>query len=318
MFILYILLLILISIYTRDYESIYKIKDTLSDKIHDIIIKFDIFGTNNYLYKFESKSLFYKFKYYIISDKSKDIMLRNQDIEIIFNLSIYDSGDKIFHYLNDDILYSELIKVNIKFETLRFYQYKSDFSFNTSYSIGNIDKDMNIYFANLEELHIFNYLLFDVKDEAYSNKTLYDYMKIKIIDNFMNGLRNLLITYPQCDSLFYFSSLIQYFTNNPFSIEYSCNDFVYYKETINFFRYESITKKDNLIIYENVAISFSLVYYNEYGGSDDDYTDRYEKQVIKIKYISIDQDKNIEYGYLFIGNYYIFDIFKLIIKSIKL
>ena len=73
MFILYILLLILISIYTRDYESIYKIKDSLSDKIHDIIIKFDIFGTNNYLYKFESKSLFYKFKYYIISDKSKDI-----------------------------------------------------------------------------------------------------------------------------------------------------------------------------------------------------------------------------------------------------
>lgn len=318
MFILYILLTILLSINTREYESIYKIKDKLSDKIHDITIKFNIFGTNNYLYKFESQSLFYKFLFFIANDNAKDLILRNQEMEIIFNLSIYDSNDKIFHYFNDDILFSELIKVDIKFENLRFFKYKSDFSFGTSYSIENIDKNMTIYFENLEELSNFNYLLFYDKDENYLNKTLYEYMKLKIVDSFMDSLRDLLIIYPECDSLFYFKSLIQYFTNNPFTIEYTFNCYVYYKETINYFRYDSIIKEDDFIIYENVAIDFSLVYYNEYGGNDDDYDDKYDKQVIQIRYISIDKDKHIEYGHLDKGDYCVFEIFKLIINSIKL
>ena len=47
-------------------------------------------------------------------------------------------------------MYWELIKVGIKFDTLKFFQEKLDFSFNVSYKIEDIDNSMEIYFDKLE------------------------------------------------------------------------------------------------------------------------------------------------------------------------
>ena len=101
-------------------------------------IKFEIQGTNNYLYKFESQSIFHNFKYGNFDDIQKNIVLSNEKVEILFNLSIYEANDKIFNDFDKSIVYTEFIKVGIKFDTLRFFQYKSDFSFELNSSILNV------------------------------------------------------------------------------------------------------------------------------------------------------------------------------------
>ena len=310
-FLVYIFLIIFFLIQSRIYDSIYKIQAQLCDKIHNLNIKFELQGTNDYLYKFESKSFIFNFKNGSFNDIYKNITLINKKIEIIFNLSVYESNDKIFNHFHNNILHTELIKAGIKFDLLRFYKYKKDFSFDVLYNIKDIDKDMIIYFDRMNELETFNYLIYEDRNEFYENKTLYDLMKTNIVSNFIKEIRKLLIIYPECDLLYYIKSLIDYLQKIVFTIEKTLSDYVYYKEIIDYITYETTIKKGDTIILEKMNIAFTLIYYNDY--SEGDMEDKTEKQVISLEYLSFDSNKNITFGRQTKGEYFVFEIFKLII-----
>ena len=314
-----IFVILFLSIQNRNYESIYTIKKNLFQKIYNISIEFGIPGTNDYFYKFESKYLTYLSRIASLNDDQKFIILKNPKIEIIFNLSLYESSNKkLFNYFQNDVMYWELIKVGIKFDTLKFFQEKLDFSFNVSYKIEDIDNSMEIYFDKLNKMNNFKYLLFDEKDEIYENKTLYEYLKIKVIENFMKGTRKLLLIYPECDLLDYLNKLINYFLDNLFKIDVTFAQYAYYRATITSFTYEEINKKDNIIILEKIKTHITLTFYNEYAESDDDYEDNYESFVLFFNHFSIDTNKTLNFGTLTKGDSLAFDILKQIITSIEL
>ena len=312
------LLIIFLSIQSRNYETIYKIREKLFPKFHDISMNFEIHGKNDYFYKFESQHILYAFNQSFISAVENSIILKNQKVELIFNLSVYESNDKIFNYFSDNIVYSELIRVGILFQQLKFYQARDDFSFDTMYKIQNIDDDMVIYFENMKEVNPFKYLLFEDRDELYENKTLYDLMKIKIVDNLIEGMRKVLLSYPECDQLYHFNSLVQYFTDNQFRIDYVINVYTYYKANINFMEYNGINKNGDVLQLENIRTKITLIYYNDYGIGYDDYDDKLEIKIISFEYINVHKNLTIEFGPLTKGEIYVFDILKQIINSIKL
>ena len=177
---------------------------------------------------------------------------------------------------------------------------------------------MEIYFDKLNKMNNFKYLLFDEKDEIYENKTLYEYLKIKVIENFMKGTRKLLLIYPECDLLDYLNKLINYFLDNLFKIDVTFAQYVYYRATITSFTYEEINKKDNIIILEKIKTHITLTFYNEYAESDDDYEDNYESFVLFFNHFSIDTNKTLNFGTLTKGDSLAFDILKQIITSIEL
>ena len=313
-FFVYIFLIVFFLIQSRIYDSIDKIQEQLCNKIHNLNIKFEMQGTNDYLYKFESKSFIFNFKNGSFNDIAKNIKLFNKTIEIIFNLSVYESNDKIFNIFHKNIIHTELIKAGIKFELLRFYQCKKDFSFDVLYNIKDIDKDMIIYFDTMNELETFNYLIYEDRNEYYENKTLYDLMKTNIVNNFIKEIRKLLIIYPECDLLYYIKSLIDYLQNYVFKIEKTICDYVYYKEIIDYITYETTIKRGDTIILENVNIAFTLIY-NNYYSEEEDMEDKKEKQIISLESLSFDSNKNITFGRLTRGEYFVFDIFKVIIME---
>lgn len=317
LFLVYIFLIIFFSIQSRLYDSIDVIKDELNKRIHNLNIKFDIQGTNDYLYKFESRSLIFNFNNGSYSDIDKNIKLSNKKIEIIFNLSIYESNDKIFNHFNKKIIYTELIKIGILFDLLRFYQCKPDFTFDVFYKIDDFNEDVIIYFDRINELEIFNYLIYEETNDYYANKTLYNLMKTNIVDNFMKEINKLLLIYPECDLLYDIKSYFDYLVRNLFKIDRTVSEFVYYKETINYIHNQTTIRKDDSIILQNVNIGFDLIYYNAYAGEDDDMDDKKEKQVISLEYLSFDSNKNISFGRLIKGEYFVFEIFKLILKESK-
>lgn len=312
------LLIIFLSIQSRNYETIYQIRTKLFPKFHDISIKFEIQGKNDYSYKFESQNILYTFTQYYVSDFEKNIIMRNQKMELIFNFSIYEVNDKIFNYFSDDIVHTELIKVGILFQQLRFYQAKSDFSFDIKYKIQNIDDDMVIFFDNMNEANPFKYLLFEDKGELYENKTLYDLMKIKIVDHLIEGMSKILLTYPECDQLYHFNSLVQYFTNNQFEIDFNIGLYTYYRANINYMEHGEINKIGDILQLENIITRITLLYYNDYGIGVEDYNDSLEIRVISFEYINIHKNLTIEFGELTKGEIYVFDILKQIINKIKL
>lgn len=311
-------LILLLSIKSRNYESIYTIRTKLFPKFHDMHILFEIFDKNDHLYKFESQDILYNFKSYFVSDIQKDIMLRNQKMEIIFNISVYEHENKIIDKKNCDIIYTELIRFGITFHQLRFFQFKSDFSFDIKYRIENFDKDIIIFFENMNELNIFKYFLFNEKDELYNNKTLYDFMKKKILDNIIEGFRKVLLTYPECNSFYHFKALLQYFTNHEFEIYYISSLYTYYKASVDFFNYEDIIKIDDVLFLQNITTKIILIYYDDYGIGYEEYDDKYDIQIISFKNISICNNLTIGYGELTKGEMFVYKIFQQIIKSIKL
>ena len=317
LYLVYIFLINFFSVPNRIYDSINIIKDELCNRIHNLNIKFDIQGTNDYLYKFESQSIIFNFDNGTYSDIDKNIKLSNKKIEIIFNLSIHELNDGIFNHFNKNIIYTELIKVGIIFDLLRFYQSKPDFTFDVFYKIEDFNKNMVIYFDRINELEIFNYLINEDKNDYYENKTLYNLMKTNIVDNFMKEINKLLLIYPECDLLYDIKSYFDYLVRNLFKIDRVVSEFVYYKETINYIHNQTTIRKDDSIILQNVNIGFDLIYYNAYAGEDDDMDDKKEKQVITLEYLSFDSNKNISFGRLIKGEYFVFEIFKLILKESK-
>ena len=316
LFLVYIFPIIFFSIQSRLYDSIDVIKDELNKRIHNLNIKFDIQGTNDYLYKFESRSLIFNFNNGSYSDIDKNIKLSNKKIEIIFNLSIYESNDKIFNHFNKKIIYTELIKIGILFDVLRFYQCKPDFTFDVFYKIDDFNEDVIIYFDRINELEIFNYLIYEETNDYYANKTLYNLMKTNIVNNFIMEIKKILVTYPECDLLYKIKSYFDYIVGNLFKFDICVSDLTYYKGTINYIYNQTTIKKDDCIILQNVNIQLELKYYNTYA-EEDDMDDKKDKQLISLEYLSFDSNKTISFGRLTKGEYFVFDIFKIILKDSK-
>jgi hypothetical protein len=316
LFLVYIFLIIFFSIQSRLYDSIDVIKDELNKRIHNLNIKFDIQGTNDYLYKFESRSLIFNFNNGSYSDIDKNIKLSNKKIEILFNLSIYESNDRIFNHFNKKIIYTELIKIGILFDLLRFYQCKPDFTFDVFYKIDDFNEDVIIYFDRINELEIFNYLIYEETDDYYANKTLYNLMKTNIVNNFIMEIKKILVTYPECDLLYNIKSYFDYIIGNLFKFDKCVSDLTYYKGTILNIYNQTTIKKDDCIILQNVNIQLELKYYNTYA-EEDDMDDKKDKQLISLEYLSFDSNKTISFGRLTKGEYFVFDIFKIILKDSK-
>ena len=316
--IIYILLPIIISIQSRVYEDMYRIKSNLFPKFKDMSIKFEIPIKNAYYYQFESTNIIYAFTKYYIDDFGSRIILSNQPMELIFNLSFYEKCDEMFDFYSDKLIYSELIRVGVTFYVLKFYQAKRDFSFNLTYKIEDLDNDVDIFFYYMKNVNVFNYLLFEDKNESFDNKNLYDFMKLKIVENLIKGMRKILIIYPECDALYHFNSLIDAFTDKIIKIDHVVTYINYYRAIINYFEYENINKINDIILYEKITSKITLIYYFDQGiGSEED-EDKYEPHILKFEYLSINKNFKIEFGNLISGESYAFNILKQIISSFEL
>ena len=131
-------------------------------------------------------------------------------------------------------------------------------------------------------------------------------MKIKASENFIKSIRDLLTIYPECDLLYYMKEYIEKFVGKVFKINYYINAYLYYK---------IIIKMGDTIILKESEAKISLIGYNEYGESDDDMEDKIEKHVIAFENLSIDSKKILGFGRQTKGEYFVFDIFKLILRE---
>ena len=52
-------IILLWTIYSRTYESIMKIQKNVIKNIHKLCLNFDVNGTNDYIYHFESQDIYY-------------------------------------------------------------------------------------------------------------------------------------------------------------------------------------------------------------------------------------------------------------------
>ena len=134
--------------------------EALFPKFKDMSIKFEIPIKNAYYYQFESTNIIYAFTKYYIDDFGSRIVLSNQPMELIFNLSLYEKCDEMFDFYSDKLIYSELIRVGVTFYVLKFYQAKRDFSFNLTYKIEDLDNDVDIFFENMKNVNVFNFRIF--------------------------------------------------------------------------------------------------------------------------------------------------------------
>ena len=131
-------------------------------------------------------------------------------------------------------------------------------------------------------------------------------------------MRKILLTYPECDQLYHFNSLVQYFTNNQFEIDFNIGLYTYYRANINYMEHGEINKIGDILQLENIITRITLLYYNDYGIGVEDYDDSLEIRVISFEYINIHKNLTIEFGELTKGEIYVFDILKQIINKIKL
>ena len=313
MIIIFTILIIIFSIKSRVYDDIETIKSVLFNKFNDISIKFEISSQKDYFFLFDSKNIIYDLSKFKTSYLENSITLTNQSIELIFNLSIYEKLDKMFNYYSNNILHSELIKVDIFFQHLKFYKAKQDFSFDLDYKINN--GDIEIFFENMKNVNAFNYLLNEDKDKLYENKTFYDFMKIKIIENFIKGMRKILIIYPECDSLNFFNEIINNCKGDLLSISFYIDGKSYYRAIIDYFEYEDINKINDVIIYEKVNTKITLIYYTDEGDLDEEYPDEYEYKILKFENVTIDMNLKIKFGRLIDGDSYASYIFEHILAT---
>ena len=309
------LLTIIISIKSRVYDPIETVKSKLLQKLNDMSIKFEIQPEKDYFFTFNSKNIIYDLSKFNISEIEDSIILVNQSIRLIFNLSINEKTDTFFDYYFDNIVYSELISIDIFFQKLKFYKAKPDYTFDLYYKTDY--GSMKIFFENSKYVNSFKYLLYEDKDKLFENKTFYDFMKIKIFENFIKGIRKILIIYPECDSFYHFNKTITNCGNKPLKIDYYMENErrSYYRATINYFEYEDINKINDVIIYEKITTKITLIYFNDKGIGEEELEDFYEFHILKLDNITIDMDLNIEYGKLTEGDSYVLSIFKEILTT---
>ena len=305
MFIYYVFLLLLLSIKSRIYNTMNEIYFNLSKSIHKIPLQFVINGTNDYSYNFTSKDIFYYFRQTNINDVKKEINISNQDMKIIFDLSIYDYNNRIFDLSEKEVKYQETISVDIFFQKLKFYELYDDFSFDFKYKINNFKEDVLINYENIDKLNTFNYLLFEEKNDLYDNNTLNDFIKLNILNNFQEQVKKYLVYFPECDSLEYFKSIIDYFKGQLFLIDlkiiyHSVETWMtIYQCKIIDFQYKEIIKDNRTIIFNNINVTaYFLVGLEDPEDYDKEKTYD-ENKSFQIDHISIDINKQISYGNAF-------------------
>ena len=254
-------------------------------------------------------------------DESKnEIIISGEHIKIIFNLNIYEYNSKIFDDFTYDIKYHEIISADIYFKSLKFYEIYGDFSFDFQYEIDNLENDVIINYENIDKLNSFNYLLFEDKNDLYDNYSLNNFIKIKILNTFIEEIRKYLIYFPECDSLEYFNSIINYLKNQLFSFELRINTNIYLWMSINQckvskFNFKEIIKNNRTIIFKNINITAFLEYSLEDPNDFDKEQILNEIKTLQIDYISIDNNKRISYGNVKYDEEYALETLKLVINK---
>ena len=313
----FLILLLTNVINSRSYEAMSQIKRKIFLNLNDLYLDFIIYGTNNYAYHLQSEDILYYFKYVFISEEHKEILTFNTKINIIFNLNIYEYTPSIIDFTDNNTQHSEKIIADINFNSLKFHKVFEDFSFGMKYNIENMDNDILINFENIDKLNTFKYLLLEEKSDIYeSNNNLFDFLKKSIINNLEKEINKSLVYYPECDSLNYFKSIIQYIKNEPFTIDLKFNSyFIINKCKILEFNYDEITKNNRTIIFNNVIVKIYMEIYSidYYDYEEDDVSE--ETLPLLINYIKIDENKTILYGKDKSDNVYALNALKLVIKK---
>ena len=313
-------LLLIISIKSRKYDSISEIYKNFDKNFHKIFLTFNINGTHDYFYYFTSEDILYYFDHIHLSDSKKEIIYKNQHIKILFNLKIYENNSNFFDYSSNEFFYSENIKADIAFKYLKFYKKYDDFSFDFEYEIDNINNDVLLHFENIDKLNLYKYLFFEDKNDIYENRSLSDLIKVDIVNNFASAIQKYLIYYPVCDALYYFKTIVKYFTGDIFSIYLKVYGIGYYVSIINrckilSLNYDEIFKDNRTLIIKNVNITMFIEMFEL---NPDDYDDELlieETDKFIIDYMSIDQNMTIQYGKSSGGEEYTLDAFKLVVNK---
>ena len=172
----------------------------------------------------------------------------------------------------------------------------------------------------MDKINLFKYLLYEDKNDIYNN-TLNDYIKLNIIQNFDKEIEKMLVYYPECDSLFYFNSIIDYFKQ-----KIEINEVIKTEGFLNYvvnickitsFDYKEIIKENRTIIYKDINTTMILETYYEDPSSYKVTNNTEEIKTIYIDYISIDENFKINYGK--INNAYYneeyYEVLKLVVKK---
>ena len=320
MIISYIALLLIISIKSRVYDSLEKIYKNIIQNIHQLSLNFTINGTNDYSYHFKSEDILFRFNLIYLSDPKKEIIFKNQHIKILFNLKIYDYYSGLFDISSKELIYSENFSVDIAFKYLKFYKEFDDFSFNCQYEIENIENDILLNFENIHKLYIYKYLFFEEKQDKYGNTSLSNFLKLQIVNNFINEIKKSLVYYPECDAVYYFKKIIEYFENDLISIYLNIYGIGNEMSTINKcnvseFNYEEIIKDNRTIIFKNINTTMYLEMFSINPDDFDKVTNTEETRKFIIDYISIDENKNIKYGHSSGEEGYTMDVLEVLVNK---
>ena len=285
----YILFILILTIKSRVYENIYTIQKNIISNISEISFSFAINGTNNYMYKFETKKIFFKNEKDKKDTTNNTIYLYNSSIIILFTLSISEINTNVFIRTNDKIIFKKEILGKINFDFIEYFQASKDFSFEMSYKLKNITDNVFIDFNYLKKIEMFNYLIYEEKNIKYDNNTFYEYLKSIILNNTINKMNKNLVYYPESDALYFFNNLYNYIEHQTFYVFVPCGDFIYFhKATINKFMYDDLIKNNGNITFLNAKYNISYIYF--YDDYERNFDDNEGKEILELDYFGIDQD----------------------------
>lgn len=318
MLFLYITIILLLNIICRIREDIYTIEKNLLSNIPKLDISLNINGTNGFIYKFEKINLYFKYEEIQNDNLNKIILINNPNIKILFNLSIYKYCNDVLdlNYKTEPLISDKIIIIDINLKSIKYFQQKSDFSFDVLFTIENLKNNITIHFDNLDELDIFKYLIYEEESNLYDNKTFVEYAKHLALNNLINEQRKKLAYFPQCDSLYFFDSLIGYILRKGnFFINYDCKEMISHNffnyAGVKNFAYDEIVKNDTHIMLKSIKCLME----NQYDDEEDNLIEN-----IKIDYITIDNNSNnytINYGKTKSDDICILNAFKKVINKAR-
>ena len=315
MLFLYISTILLLNIICIIHDDIYTIQKNILSNIPNLKLSLTINGTNGFMYKFEKINLYFKYENILRNYLNNIILIYNPKVKILFNLSIYEYCNGIFdlYYKKNSLITDKIIIIDIKFKNIKYFQKKSDFSFDVLFNIEDLNNSITIHFDNLNELDIFKYLIYEEKSNLYDNKTFVEYVKLLTLNNLIDEQKKKLAYYPQCDSLNYFNSLINYAISYfNFFIVYDCKEFTSHNFFINAairkFSYDEIIKNDTHVTLKSI----NCLMKNQYDDEDEDLIENFQ-----IDYIAIDNNYTINYGKTKRDDICILNAFKIVINKAK-
>jgi hypothetical protein len=293
-----------------------KVQKNILSNLTNTYFSLEINGTNDYTYKFSTIKVFFKYQNKTFNDSV--IYLEKPMFTIIFNLSIYERETNDIFYMNsfssDISIINKMVTVNIKLESIT-YNKNEDFSFYIKKVIDDKNNNITVFFNNLDETNFFKYLFYEEKNiDFYGNKTLIEKIKDNIFDNLFYQFEKQLFSYPECDSLYYFKSMIDYILSSSFNEYIPLENMFIYDEKVNDFHYEEIIRNNTDMIFKNVFVNIFIkttLYYGE-EGIDDDVYDKF-----MLDYIIIHRNFTIHYSPVKIDKEHLLDAFKSVVKATK-